>query len=239
MPALDFVLATLAVMAGSVVQAVTGMGSGFVIVPMLALIDLSLVPGPLVFASISLSLTMAVRGKAHVDARRAPAIVAGIVPGSVVGAWLLTRVDAASAGVVFGCVILAAVALSLVGFRLSLRRDAAFAAGALSGVLGAASGIGGPVIALLYQDERGDRLRATLGLLYTCGALVILAVLAFFGRFGPAELADGLLLAPGFVLGYVLSSRIVRHFDRRFVRASVLALSAAAAATLIARSATG
>ena len=106
---IEFILSTLAVMAGSAVQAITGMGSGFVIVPLLALIDLSLVPGPLVFASITLSLTMAFRGRSHVDHRRAPVIVAGIVPGSIAGAWLLSRVSVHDAGLVFGGVILVAV----------------------------------------------------------------------------------------------------------------------------------
>jgi len=235
-PILDFVLATLAVTTGSLVQSVTGMGSGFVIVPLLALIDLSLVPGPLVFASLALSLSMALRGRPHLDVRRAPAIVAGIALGSVAGAWLLTRVGAQGAGLVFGSVILAAVALSVAGLRLPPGKPAAFFAGAVSGVLGAAAGIGGPVLALLYQDEEADRLRATLALLYACGALVILSVLAFFGRFGWVELVDGLLLAPGFLLGYALSGRIVRHFAQRSVRLSVLCLSCAAAMALIVRS---
>jgi uncharacterized membrane protein YfcA len=232
----EFLLATLSVMAGSTVQAVTGTGSGFVIVPLLALIDLALVPGPVVFASIALSLTMALRGRAHLDLRRAPAIVAGIVPGSIVGAWLLTRVSAQGAGLVFGAVILSAVALSLLGVRIPSRREAAFAAGATSGVLGAAAGIGGPVLALLYQDERGERLRATLGLLYACGAVVILIVLAFFGRFGYAEFQSGLQLIPGFVLGYAVSSRIVPYFEHRYLRVAVLVLSAASASALIVRS---
>lgn len=236
MPAADLVLSTLAVMAGSLVQAITGMGSGFVIVPLLALIDLSLVPGPLVFGSLALSVTMALRGREHIDRSRVPVIVLGIAPGSVAGAFLLTRFDGQSTGVVFGCVILAAVALSLAGLRVSPRREAAFAAGALSGVLGAAAGIGGPVLALLYQDEEGDRLRATLGLLYACGAIVILMVLASAGRFGAGELMNGALLMPGFVLGYLLSGRFVVYFSQRYVRLAVLSLSVAAATALIVRS---
>ena len=56
-----FIASTLAIIAGSIVQVVTGVGGGFIAVPILAWLDLSLVPAPLVFASMSLSGTMMIR----------------------------------------------------------------------------------------------------------------------------------------------------------------------------------
>lgn len=49
----DSIAAILAVILGSVIQAISGVGGGFIIVPLLAWIDLSLVPGPVVFGSIA------------------------------------------------------------------------------------------------------------------------------------------------------------------------------------------
>ena len=51
--------ATGVIAVGAVLQAATGMGTGILIVPLLALIDLSLVPGPAVVVSMALSLPTA------------------------------------------------------------------------------------------------------------------------------------------------------------------------------------
>jgi uncharacterized membrane protein YfcA len=215
---------------------VTGVGAGFLVVPLLALVDLSLVPAPVIFGSMALSLTMAFRGRHQIDFRWVPSIVVGIVPGSVFGAYLLTRVSPAHAGVVFGGLILLAVALSALGLRIPIRRNTGLAAGAVSGVLGSAAGIGGPVLALLYQHEPGERLRATLGLLYASASVLMLLILHTFGRFEAAEAAKGLLLAPGYLIGYALSLRLAGRLGPRSLRPAVLVLSAIAAVALLWRS---
>jgi len=67
MELIDFIAATLAVIAGSVVQVASGVGGGFIIVPLLAWVDIGLVPAPLLFASLSLSGLMAAREWHAVD----------------------------------------------------------------------------------------------------------------------------------------------------------------------------
>ena len=52
-------------------------GAGFVVVPMLAMVELSLVPAPLILSNMALTITMAVRGRASIDARYVPSIVFG------------------------------------------------------------------------------------------------------------------------------------------------------------------
>jgi uncharacterized membrane protein YfcA len=44
----ELAAATLVVALGSVVQAISGVGAGFLIVPLLAWIDVGLIPGPVV-----------------------------------------------------------------------------------------------------------------------------------------------------------------------------------------------
>ena len=55
----ELAMATTVIVVGAVLQAATGMGTGILIVPLLALIDLSLVPGPAVVVSMALSLPTA------------------------------------------------------------------------------------------------------------------------------------------------------------------------------------
>ncbi len=53
---------------GSVLQAATGLGAGLVVVPLLALISLDFVPGPVILAALTLAWLMAWRGRTEAGA---------------------------------------------------------------------------------------------------------------------------------------------------------------------------
>jgi uncharacterized membrane protein YfcA len=233
---LDFGAATLAVMLGSIIQAVSGVGGGFLIVPLLAWIDLSLVPGPMIFASLSLSGIMAFRERANIDAAHMPAIFGGLLPGCLVGAYVISIVPADNLGFLFGTVILIAIGITVSGLRVPLNNATAFVSAAASGAMGASTGIGAPMLALLYQNETGSRVRSTLALLYTIASVIIILVLLGFDRFGWSEVRSGILLVPGFLLGYFASGRLTRTFDKHSSRIAVLVVSGVAALALMARS---
>lgn len=230
---IESIAAVLAVILGSVVQAISGVGGGFIIVPLLAWIDLSLVPGPVVFGSIALSTIMAWRERQHIDLANVPMILIGLLPGCIAGAYLLTRVAGEQLGVVFGSVILLAVIISATGLKVSLNRFSALTAGLLSGAMGTSSGIGAPVLALLYQNQSGSKLRATLALIYTLATMIIIASLYWFGKFSAGDAKAGALLMPGYIIGYLLARSLKLPVDRGVTRIVVLGVSAAAALWLL------
>ena len=232
----EFAAATLAVIIGSVVQVTSGVGGGFIIVPLLAWVDLGLVPAPLIFASLSLSALMAFRERGAIDWAHIPTTLVGLIPGSLAGAYVLSSVPADSLGVVFGTVILLGILITASGIEVRPTRVSALVSGALSGAMGTSSGIGAPLLALLYQRETGPRIRATLAVLYTGASILILVVLFGFDQFSVTEARSGFLLMPGFLLGYWVANRFNVHLDRGATRIAVLCASAAAAIALILRS---
>ena len=236
MTIIEFVAATLAVLLGSVVQVTSGIGGGFVIVPLLALVDLNLIPAPLIFASLSLSGLMAVRERAAVDWGHIPITLLGLIPGSILGAYVLSSVPQANLGVVFGVVILIGILLTVSGLHVPLTRLTALVSGALSGAMGTSSGIGAPLLAILYQHESGPKVRATLAVLYCGASILILLILLSFKQFSMANALAGFQLMPGFVLGYWVANHFTPHIDRGATRIAVLGVSAAAATVLIVRS---
>jgi len=236
MELVDLSLAATAIVAGAVVQRVSGVGGGFIMVPLLAMIDVSYVPGPLIFATLVLSGLMAWQEREAIDFANVAVILAAFVPGAIAGAWVLSLAAAEQLGVVFGSTILVAVLITLLGLHPSLNRGSCIAAGLVAGVMGASSGIGAPALAILYHRQSGAMLRATLALLYTCCSLLILIALALFGRFAMQELYIGVLLTPGFVVGYLLGAVVARRVGHLNMRYLVLSVSAAAAAALIVRS---
>ena len=135
--------------------------------------------------------------------------------------------------IVFG---LLAVVISIKTPRFHLTSGRVLGAGMLAGAMGTAAGIGAPVLALLYQQLSGPRLRATLAFLYAASSVVVLGVLHLLGRFGTGELLLGLALVPGFVLGYLVSPGLAQYIDRGYARPAVLWVSTLSALLLIGRS---
>lgn len=232
----NFLACTLAIGLGALLQAVTGLGAGLVVVPLLALVSFKLVPGPVIFASLTLSSLMAFRGRENIDYTNTGTLSAGLVAGTIVAAFFIARLPLASLGLVFGTLVLAAVAISARTTQLHLQRGGLLGVGALSGFMGASAGIGAPVLALLYQHRAGPEIRATLAYLYVISSLIMLFCLHLAGRFGQVEAFAGVFLMPGFLLGYVLAPRLARFVDGGYARIVVLVISTVSALSLIIQS---
>lgn len=234
--AANLVASTCAIALGAVLQASTGLGAGLVIVPLLALISLELIPGPLIFASLSLSSLMAVQGRDNIDFSNVRPIMAGLIAGTALGTLSISAVPLDRAGILFGALVLLAVAITAAGVRIRFTRSNLAAAGTLSGFMGVTASIGAPVLAILYQHEEGKTLRATLAFLYFVSSVMMVTFLHFGGRFGAKELQLGLCLIPGFLIGYVLAAPAARFLDRGYSRIAVLLISTASAVMLVVKS---
>jgi hypothetical protein len=229
-------VATSVIVVGAVLQAATGMGTGILIVPLLALIDLDLVPGPAVMASVALSLPMAWRGRRHISYGELKPLMSGLLVGCAAGALGLASIPAERVGIAFALAILITVAVTSVGVRLPFNRRSLVSVGVIAGVMGATSGVGAPPIALLYQNREGPELRPTLAFVYATSSAIILVFLTAVGQFGLHETVLALWLVPGYVLGYLLATPLARILDRGYSRLAVLTLSTVSAVALLVRS---
>jgi uncharacterized membrane protein YfcA len=230
-------VATAIVTLGALLQGASGLGAGLIMVPLLStILTTDLVPGPTIFASLALSLSMTIAGRQHIEFARTQWVLAGTVLGTIAAAWFIAHVPAESLGLVFGIGILIAVGLSIRAPRFSLSAPGSTLAGGVAGLLGTSVGIGAPVLALLYQHFPGPALRATLAYLYFVSSLVALSFLHLAGRFGTQELVSGFYLIPGFVIGFFLSPRLAALVDRGYARPLVLVVAVVSASLLIWRS---
>ena len=218
---------------GAIVQAATGLGAGLVIVPLLALIDIEFIPGPVIFASLVLSYLMAYKGRHSIYTQQLGVVFIGLIAGMVVGATILAAVSLDRLGVIFGICILGAVFVSAFvrNFQFSLTHK--LIAGTLAGFMGTTAAIGAPVLALLYQYEHGKVIRATLGLIYFVSSLLMLLFLHIAGHFEYKHVMLGIYLIPGFIVGYLFAGKIAHWVDRGYARTAVLAISALSACALI------
>jgi uncharacterized protein len=234
--AANILLSTLFVSIGSVVQAATGLGGGLIIVPLLAMISLDLVPGSMIFGSLALSASMAFYGRKEIEFTNMKPVLGGVLIGSIVAASFISVLPLEKLGVVFGILILLMVILSIKTPNVPHTFNGSLVAGTFSGFLGTSAGVGAPILALLYQHYSGPSLRATLAFLYFLSSVTMLIFLHLAGRFGVDELVSGLMLVPGFALGYLASPKLARLIDKGLARSAVLTLSTLSALVLIWRS---
>lgn len=233
--ALTLILANLVTFAAAFVQAASGLGFAMVAIPLLVLLDPALVPGPSLFASIFLAITMAVTGRRLIVPREVRWLAPGLIVGTVLGATILAMVPAGGLELVFGVTILIAVAISLAGGAAPLTPPALTVGGFASGLMGTVSGIHGPPLAVLYHRSSPEKTRAMIAIVFACGFALSLIALAFAGRFGLRELALGAAIFPGVAAGWVAARLIAPRLPVALIRLAMLALAGASGALLVAR----
>ena len=232
---MQLVLASGVVGLGAMVQGSIGFGVNVVAGPILVLIDPELVPGPALVIAFVLTVLVAYRERGATDLGGFKWVFVGRVPGTVAGAFAAAALPEEGVAIALASVVLVAVLLSVGGWRVRRTPATLAGAGVVSGVMGTVSSIGGPPVALLYQDERGSEVRGTLSSIFAVGALFSLVLLAIVGRFGWHELSVALALLPAVAAGFVVSRWTVPIMDRGFVRPAILGLCAASAIAALVR----
>ncbi len=223
----------VAVLVGATVQGGIGFGMNLVVVPVLALVEPAALPGAAVLLGLPMSITMLRHEPHHIDRRGFTWIILGRVPGTLLGAWIVTAVSALTLSAIAGGAVLVAVAISVAGMHVQIRRRSCVVAGAASGVMNTTAGIGGPPVALLYQHEEGPVVRSTLAAVFFVGTVMSIAVLARNGALPWWHVRLGLVLAPAAVVGAIVSRPLKPVLDAGWLRPAVLAFAATSALVTI------
>ncbi|MBN1261468.1 MAG: sulfite exporter TauE/SafE family protein [Anaerolineae bacterium] len=220
---------------GALLHGSAGLGIGLIGAPLLVLIEPRLVPGAILSSSLALTLLMLLRERRHVDFFGLKWAVAGRIVGTLAATYLLVNLPVSETSVVIGVLVLLAVGLSVGGLRIKRNTGILIGAGVLSGVMGTLASVGGPPVALLYQDEKGPRIRATMSGFFIFGTLLSLASLILVGRYDWQDLLTALFIVPGVVVGFSLSGRVARWIDKGYTRAAILFVCGVSALVVILR----
>jgi uncharacterized membrane protein YfcA len=230
---LEWLFVELVVVVGSTFQGAVGFGLGLLGAPLLVIVNPSLVPGPLLASALFLSSLVALREHRSIDPRGVGWALAGRVPGTFLGAAVVAAIPQRETSILVGAMVLVAVGLVGAGTRVARSRPALFGAGTLSGFMATTSSIGGPPIALLYQDSEGGRIRGTLSGFFLVGLVLSLTALSLVGRFGRSEILSSVALFPAVLAGFLLSARISAVLDRGHTRKVILGASALAGLVVV------
>ncbi|MDZ4264153.1 MAG: sulfite exporter TauE/SafE family protein [Mycobacterium sp.] len=225
----------VAIVLASALQASIGFGIGMFAAPIVALIDPALIPGTLIMVATVVTLMVVVREREAIDLSGTGWALVGRVPGTIAGALLLAVLPHRALAIMLAGVVLSGVVLTSSGWIPVPRRRNVVLAGATSGLLGTATSIGGPPMALVWQRNSGARLRGTMSGFFLIGSLLSLVVLAVTGAVTVHTLWGFAVLIPAAVAGYLLSHLLNRHLDQRRLRWLAITVSAAGAVLLIGR----
>ena len=218
---------------GSAVQASVGLGFGLLSTPILAMIDTDFVPGAVLVAIMPLTISVSISSFAKIDHRGAGLAVLGRVPGVIAGSIVAVSVSERSIAIILGLAVLTAVVLSVWLPSVAVTPGRTMAAGAISGLMGTTTGVGGPPMALLYQRSDPVVVRATLSAYFAAGTALSIIALTIAGDLGARQWRLGLLLIPGVVIGVVASHWLRRHINGARFRPFLLAACTASAIALL------
>lgn len=235
MSAVGYSVMALAVLLASCLQASIGFGVGMLAAPVVALVDPALIPGTLIMVATLVTLIVTVREREDIDLRGTGWALAGRVPGTIAGAVLLAMLPPRALAILLAAVVLVGVVLTSAGWIPVARRRNVVLAGAASGLMGTATAIGGPPMALIWQRNSGARLRGTMSGFFLVGSVMSLVALALTGAVNGGTFVGFALLVPAAVLGYALSRHVNRLLDPTRLRWLAIGASTVGAVVLIGR----
>ncbi|WP_422475881.1 sulfite exporter TauE/SafE family protein [Endozoicomonas sp. ALB032] len=227
-------IAMVVVFLGALIQGMIGFGMAVVAAPILFVVAPSLVPGTLICMAMLLSLLTVRKYREALDLAEMKYAVAGRVPGSLLGAYLLVVASREHMSLFIGVAVLMAVIVSLFSVKVRATRSSLFVAGVISGITGTTSSIGGPPIALVMQNETGDKIRASMSIYFVFSSAISLIFLSAGGMVGLDDFKDALMLVPPVLLGSKIASHLSHRIDQRMIRHALLVLCSIAVVSAIA-----
>ncbi|NMT63051.1 sulfite exporter TauE/SafE family protein [Marinobacter orientalis] len=232
---LQILLANLALLAGSCLQGVAGYGIGTLAAPLLFLISPTLVPAPLVLNAMMLTVFMLLRNRGALQIREVRFAIGGGVAGTILAGITLLLISPKGFELVFGILILIGVLLSVAGLRPALNARNSILAGAASTYMGTITAVGGPPIALIYQNQKGPLVRANMSAFFLVASFFSIAALAASGYLGQRELQLFAVTFPGVLIGFRLSGKLVNRMPFDGLKPIILGIAAVAGAAALVR----
>jgi uncharacterized protein len=231
----SYSIVAVAIILASCMQASIGFGMGMLAAPIVAIVDPGLIPGTLIMLATLLTIFVVVREHQEIDLGGTGWALVGRVPGTIAGALLLAALPERALAMVLAGVVLVGVALTSFGWIPAPHRRNLVLAGATSGVLGTATSIGGPPMALVWQNTTGARLRGTMSGFFLVGSLMSIGALTVIGAVDGQTVSSFAVLMPAVAVGFGLS-RLVNHLlDPQRQRWVAIVISAVGAIVLIVR----
>ncbi len=231
-----WLLVSVAVVFGAVIQGSIGFGMNLMVAPLLGIFQPELLPAGAILLGATTSVIVLARNVRHVQMSSLRWALLGRVPGSFIGVGLVIIASQSQLGIICGISVLLAVAVLALGRRLVSTPQTLTTAGVISGIMGTATAIGGPPMALVLMEDEPVNLRANMSGFLVFGTLLSTLLLSLTGKLALEQARQIATLVPALILGAGLTGLVAPHLNPQRSRNAVLVLSALSATALLAKS---
>lgn len=230
-----FVFAFITVTFASFIQSMAGIGLALVAAPLLVVVDAGFLPGPILTLGCCLSLLITLRHRKSIQLGSTALALYGRVPGSLIGIVLLIFIPQNLISLGFALLIILSVAISYHRIKVMPTNQNLLIAGFFSGLMGTTTSIGGPPIALVYQNSQAETVRAQLGFYFLIGTGLSIIMLLLSGNYTLKQIELTLPLIPATLLGFTLSGIFFRSINHTKIKPYIAFISISSCFVIIYR----
>lgn len=210
---LEFIIIALVILVAAWLQGAVGFGLGMITAPILALLRPDLLPATVIVLAFFTSLFVLLREWKAVDWRMFGWLFIGRLPGTLVGAVAVAVFAPVYISLLVGMTVIGGVVLSSLGWYPRPNGRNLIVAGAVSGVFGTSTSIGGPPIAIVMRRYPPGILRATMSAYFTVGSVVSLVALWVGRSFDTTHFLAAAALVPFVLTGLIVSNVVGRQLN--------------------------
>lgn len=221
----------LTAFAAAVLNGAVGYGFSSVVTPIaLFWVTNRLLNPSLILVELGVNVVLLVRERRFIRAtyRRALPVVAGLVPGVVLGSYALLVIAPVGVRTIVYAVLLPLTLLQLLGFRRRIDRERASAAGVGVGIgfLYSLTTISGPPLALFWRNQGlgKSEFRCTMAQVRVAEASFTTVSYLLLGLFTPATVGLVPVLLLPVLLGVPLGTLLLQSLSRDFFSRLVMAV---------------
>ena len=218
-----YYFAFILIIIGAITQSAIGIGFG---VPacFLILFEPTMVPSCIVLMGTFLAFSNALLSLKDVIKVDLAYSFSGRIIGSLISIPLISlTIGTKSYLIIFGILLLITVFLSAKKWSLIANKKNITIAGACSGFMGTLIGIGGPPMAIVYQNSSARNVVATLNMFFGIGALFSVLLLIYIDLINFREVMRCLFLAPALIIGVMLGRQnIVKNYVNQNLKKLIL-----------------
>ena len=220
-----FIVVLIVVTLAAALQSLSSLGIGVIAAPILVMIDPAYISAPILMLGLVLSLLNTVRYRQKLRFGNIRIALLGRFIGSLSAIVLLSLLPPIFFTLCFTILIILSVFLTYSHFQVNYSSRNLFIGGFFSGLAGTSTSIGGPPIALVYQNSDPNFARAELSLFFLVATLISLALLFISGNFSYYQLQLTMPLLPAIFIGFGLSLVLNKHFKPHYLKPIIALLS--------------
>lgn len=222
-------IAALSLLLGCWIQTALGFGMAVIAAPIIVIFKPEWVPVVITITALVLSIANTWDQREFVQAKSLALPFVSRIPGTILGAWLLSQLNVFWMQISVAVCVFLAVIISYFGKQFSYTPKRLAIAAFASGITGTTTSIGGPPMALVMQHGDPKTVRANLSLYFSYSCIISLIAYAYMDLLNKNIFLNALSFLPVCLIGFFSGKKTQGYVDAGRFRPLLLILCSVSA----------